>query len=722
MQPTETDVLEQHLHLHHPSQQQQQQQQTSEYGRGSIFDWINVKQLVFVFLTCCLGAAFFQSKDRLGYTLSWDLELDTNLYSNGKFPVEHEKLPRPIVTDMDNDGIAEMLVLTYNGHLKLFGLPDGGPFQDRRAHATEEAQIDISGLAGGSRPIAFGTGFLQTYQSMVQVREQVVAVLTSDWTVLCLNHHLKLMWKVKVTGETKESFYIREPTVLVTTVSIHKGDFGSVIVGGRVTKERPPDSSFERKRRGATTSKEEREKTLDTLGHYSTFALEGRGGVVRWKHERGDFEVTPAYSLTESSFYNPKLFMHKNMHHNGEVSWHQYSTVMRKTLPHSWSSPADTYFELAHFKKDKKVQDEQAVAERLVKVSDLAVDHISGLAFGGMRPHSASEHVVDPNVLAIHSDKGVDVLHIYQGRPLCSLQLSTHHSAHADINGDGVIDHVQAVVLNPGEVSTYDDSASCYGMAVPLVSGGRELFKHSICRATHWVETFFSTSRWLPGLNTYGRRRMNHSYSEPLEPVLIESIHHNAPIKLHVTQTAAQQESILYDSIFVLSSGRVTSLGPQGEFNWQVDIDSNWNAATEVIYNRNHQRWRDESYVEFLHNSFKPSAVPFSQQAYGKENHLVVTGWESLSVLSADDGGTLAVFGLPCQPIQPPLVVDYTSDGWNDIIVTCAQRYIGYSMNRQSGLWHSTSIGIFAGVVVVVVLVYTRQRQHSSVWPKPAVD
>lgn len=63
-----------------------------------------------------------------------------------------------------------------------------------------------------------------------------------------------------------------------------------------------------------------------------------------------------------------------------------------------------------------------------------------------------------------------------------------------------------------------------------------------------------------------------------------------------------------------------------------------------------------------------------SNQESPSQNHLVVTGWESLSVLSADDGGTLAVFGLPCQPIQPPLVVDYTSDGWNDIIVTCAQR------------------------------------------------
>jgi len=26
----------------------------------------------------------------------------------------------------------------------------------------------------------------------------------------------------------------------------------------------------------------------------------------------------------------------------------------------------------------------------------------------------------------------------------------------------------------------------------------------------------------------------------------------------------------LYDSVFVLSSGRVTSIGPHGEFNWQV--------------------------------------------------------------------------------------------------------------------------------------------------------
>ena len=38
-------------------------------------------------------------------------------------------------------------------------------------------------------------------------------------------------------------------------------------------------------------------------------------------------------------------------------------------------------------------------------VGDMAVGHIAGLAFGGLQPHSASEHVVEPNVLIIHNVK-----------------------------------------------------------------------------------------------------------------------------------------------------------------------------------------------------------------------------------------------------------------------------------------------------------------------------
>ena len=102
-------------------------------------------------------------------------------------------------------------------------------------------------------------------------------------------------------------------------------------------------------------------------------------------------------------------------------------------------------------------------------VGGLAADHIAGLAFGGLRPHSPDEHITDPNVLVIHSAEvkqsvpniavwksrrlnlqGVSILHLYQGRPLCSVPLSPFHSTHVDVNGDGTIDHVQAVV-NPVE-------------------------------------------------------------------------------------------------------------------------------------------------------------------------------------------------------------------------------------------------------------------------------
>ena len=40
--------------------------------------------------------------------------------------------------------------------------------------------------------------------------------------------------------------------------------------------------------------------------------------------------------------------------------------------------------------------------------------------------------------------------YLSSGRPLFSLPLSSTHAAHGDINSDGVIEHINAVI-NPGE-------------------------------------------------------------------------------------------------------------------------------------------------------------------------------------------------------------------------------------------------------------------------------
>lgn len=69
----------------------------------------------------------------------------------------------------------------------------------------------IADLADGSRPVTMATGYFRPYQSMLQVRQQVIAVLTSDWTVLCLDHQFKVLWKTKLprVKEGTSEFVIR---------------------------------------------------------------------------------------------------------------------------------------------------------------------------------------------------------------------------------------------------------------------------------------------------------------------------------------------------------------------------------------------------------------------------------------------------------------------------------------------------------------------------------
>uniref|UniRef100_A0A1X7TI01 Uncharacterized protein n=1 Tax=Amphimedon queenslandica TaxID=400682 RepID=A0A1X7TI01_AMPQE len=108
-------------------------------------------------------------------------------------------------------------------------------------------------------------------------------------------------------------------------------------------------------------------KALESLGHYCTYAVSGKTGELLWKHEPGDFEVHPAYDIGLSSFTHFKLLFHKYLLHEGEVSWHQYSSAIRQIMPHSWTDDFDTKLELAQFNKDKKKSDEPGVTDHISK-------------------------------------------------------------------------------------------------------------------------------------------------------------------------------------------------------------------------------------------------------------------------------------------------------------------------------------------------------------------
>ena len=71
---------------------------------------------------------------------------------------------------------------------------------------------------------------------------------------------------------------------------------------------------------------------------------------------------------------------------------------------------------------------------------------VAKLAVKGGAPErdATSKHAYQaPNVLVAHLEEGIEAVHLYSGRTLCKLHLPPP-GLHADLNGDGVLDHVQA--------------------------------------------------------------------------------------------------------------------------------------------------------------------------------------------------------------------------------------------------------------------------------------
>ena len=76
---------------------------------------------------------------------------------------------------------------------------------------------------------------------------------------------------------------------------------------------------------------------------------------------------------------------------------------------------------------------------------------------------------------------------------------------------------------------------------------------------------------------------------------------------------------VVYDTIFLLSSGRVTSIGPAGQFNWQVDTLSDWDMVTDILYNEH-----NDHQLKLHSELFTPTLAGFSLKPYSKKVHLFV--------------------------------------------------------------------------------------------------
>ena len=88
---------------------------------------------------------------------------DPEFYRNGRYPEKTtEKLPAPIIVDLDSDGLNEIVVITNTLHLEVLTATAPMPTRISLPHFNVVASTSLASSAGGSTglPVAMAAGYV----------------------------------------------------------------------------------------------------------------------------------------------------------------------------------------------------------------------------------------------------------------------------------------------------------------------------------------------------------------------------------------------------------------------------------------------------------------------------------------------------------------------------------------------------------------------------------
>lgn len=640
------------------------------------FDVAKVRGQDVVVVVAVLAATFLFRAPNV-----WELKPSWQLYitSDASQTPGRNNLPLPIVTDLDSDGLNEVITTMMDSKIQILVLPPQKEEDDLTStlphlHVKAEAVLRSHNLSTSAFPVALGAGCDQRITNSLDICRQIIVVVTNNGVVHCFTDQLELLWTADTFKDQSPSdshYYFKEIAVHIVPYS---PDFGLVLIGGKLVKDKPPEEHMKhshhlnmsdgrsadevaklppRRVRPAKMSSEEKE-------HFSTYALNSKTGQIHWKHEPGDYEAKKSSREDLLSAYHFKLALHSSQYHVGEVHWSIYTDSLIATLPYRWQHPADTNLQTAHFVK------------RSPSSSTEMKDKGTSEKF---QPHAGEGK---PNAVIIHQHKSIEVLNLDSGQPLCTYPISKDRTSVGDVNDDDVIDHV--TVFFSSEPVPQPDIIPCSAL---VTSGAKNLFRGSICRPSSTFGSYFTSTT----------EEDFHYEPVPVAPLLMPSPSDRKGIFGHLSGNKFKRERIRgFDSVFVISSGRLTSFGPYGEFNWQTDTGNSWEKKTT-----------GEGYETEV---FVPNIQAVSTLVEGGKDAVLVTGWKSLTLVSLKDGAVLAAHSVPCVSVSPATLGDFSNDGLTDFVVRCEKSYLGFSLESKPGYWWTVvSIACGLGTILAAVLI-----------------
>ncbi|KAL0234411.1 hypothetical protein PCE1_001447 [Barthelona sp. PCE] len=288
--------------------------------------------------------------------------------------------------------------------------------------------------------------------------------------------------------------------------------------------------------------------------HLDSFMFDSETGRLRWKHQKGDFHEGQHTDGPISQFDLADA-------HDGEQDWRLYSKSLFQYLP-----------------------------LRFTRSNDLAVE------VGRLSRGEITEGIA--NVIIIKSEEGLEALHIYSGRMVTRIPLTTH-MLHADVDGDEVIEHVFLTASKYGQ--SKETRVVCSGDIPPIIE------------------------KWDIDLAD--------TYDEIKDAGIVYS---TTPIMW------ADEEMV----VTVLNSGRVTAIDWTGEIVWSTLIGT---TSTSVVHTFNNDRLiiatesGSESSVYVLskkgkllgtHNTNRPI---IALESIENTNYIIASGLDHFELLFMED-------------------------------------------------------------------------------------
>ena len=670
--------------------------------------------------------AIFLSLDSPGFSFT----LEPAWYIDQKY---NSMLP-PVICDLNGDGKKEVILISNTaGDLTLKVLSADPPRGDKSSIYSPEiiASLSLSPfkVTTGRTPVALKTGYVESYDAS-KGRNQVIVVVREDWTVACYDSTLLLLWEKSIAHKSHDlihlidQFQIDEVAVYLTPINIRDDVNGLVIVGANM-KLRVPSSAdsifteegMKMNEKGELEHPEMKERAA--LEHFSVYALDARTGHVVWRHD--GLDVRAGQYITGLPQFAYKLSMHDLMtssHHAPTVTdWTVFREPLIAELPHDWHSSDDTSFRLAHFerqhvgarkfKEKKKGPDDRrkitSVTEKggarkdtVKSPSGKAGASITGtgtasgrftgvekppLALSASLPHDAAEHTDNPNVIVMHTSKGIEVISLKSGSPITSLALTKGRS-YTDLDGDGIVDTIM-VLENEQDASKHGgaftdsqetDLSHCTLMVTSGLPPRARLFSGTVCGRAHSLHDSMNQPGYDARLSP--KRRKHEAAKRARSPAfssghsIPSTISAASPVILRTVDPKTLLVSKKSNIVVAINTGVITCYAADGELKWQTRGGPQWAADPETSHSG------AGSAILFDSDATRVDTLGKHDNAYAQ---ILVVG-DAKMVLMSREGEILASTELPRVPIAHPVIGDFDSDGVTDVIIVTDEAVLGYRL------------------------------------------